>query len=149
MYSYMYGMYGYDGYIGEHMSKALPQMPDEEVHYIEWRGSNSRIRDGVMKVIAVMEKWFWRIEDGTSKTCFPDIHGERFTKEYVDKVIKCIDDYVIEELTRSASYHANTGMETKGKPINRPSDFNRLEGASREAFVQDVIKTMKAVGYME
>jgi len=84
-------------------------------------------------VIAVMDEWFWAIENGTSDKRRPDPKGIRYSKEDVDTLIKHIDDFTEREYTMHPTYRNFVGK-------THPAGFGRLKGASREAFVQAIRK---------
>ena len=93
----------------------------------------------IQEVIAVYEDWFQAIEDGTASQRLPDPNGKRFSTKEVDDFINTIDQLFEYEVRMNSDYHGRVGMQTRGKPMNHPADFNRLEGASREAFMQDIV----------
>jgi hypothetical protein len=112
---------------------------------IEWRRADDKVERWLIsavayKVIKVMDEWFWAIENGTAQKRRPDPQGQRYTEEEVDAFIKGIDDEFEHQINSAAKYHAETGLVTKGKPIDLPPEFNRLKGASREAFMQAIKK---------
>lgn len=127
----------------------LPEIEGEEIVKYEWRNAQESIRKGIDIVVKQLDKWFLAIEDGSTRNRVPDINGRRYDKEYVDTFIKTIDDYIEKEIESSKAYHEGTGIHTRGKPINLPADFNRLAGAAREAFVQDINNVMQEVGYID
>lgn len=116
--------------------------PDQwEEYYEEHYGSSM----DTQKVIDVLEEWFWAIEDGSANQRMPDPDGEKISAGRIDALIDTIDKFIEGQVTYSAVYFANKGKETKGKPMNEPAEFNRLEGAAREAFAQDVFRKIKEV----
>lgn len=92
----------------------------------------------INKIIAALDQWFWRIEDGSAQLCLPDPQGRRFTDKEVDEFIHWLDSEFDSELEKYPTFHANTGITTKGKAINVAPEFARLSGQAREAFVQDI-----------
>ncbi len=88
----------------------------------------------VDKVIEVMEDWFQVIENGTAHLRMPS--NKRIPEEEVDRVINYLDDEFQKEIDSHVEHWKNKGIDTA--PC-----FNRLEGTSREAFVQDIKRTKK------
>ncbi len=115
---------------------------------------NSKIQlvrtENVQRIIDVMEDWFWAIENDTANERLPDPHGERYSEEYIDGFIRIVDGFFEDELREHPRYWQ--GKEHKkpelkqGKIIDCPPDFNRLQGASREAFVQEIKLMTKWLG---
>lgn len=101
------------------------------------------------KVIDALERWFWAIENGTSDKWYPDPKGQRYSQEEVDRFVKMIDWEFEFELLNHPDYHAREGQKTRGIPMELPPEFNRLTGASREAFVQDIKRVAEEafIGY--
>lgn len=101
-------------------------------------------------VISVMEDWFQAIEAGTAPDRMPDPKGERYPSRYIDKFIQVIDSFFAEEIKKNRDYWKGEGyikpQLKNGKPIDSPPDFNRLQGMAREAFVQELKKTIKGQG---
>lgn len=127
----------------------LPEIKAEPKITYKWREGLSHVREGVDKVIQVLDKWFWMIENGTANNAVPNVHGKRYDEEYVDRFIRVIDEYFDREISYYGGYHKDTGIYTKGKEIDKPADFNRLHGRAREAFVQSVNDKMIEVGYID
>ena len=92
----------------------------------------------VKRVIACLQEWFNAIEDGTANDRLPDPNGRRFTEKETEEFIKVIDDYTEWEVTQHKDYHGRQGIVMTGVPMDLPTTFYELEGASREAFMQDV-----------
>ncbi|KKN57546.1 hypothetical protein LCGC14_0560920 [marine sediment metagenome] len=88
----------------------------------------------VDKVIEVMEDWFQAIENGTAHLRMPG--PKRLSEEEVERTIKYLDDEFQKEIDSHAGHWRLRGIDTS--PC-----FNRLEGTSREAFVQDIKRTKK------
>lgn len=95
-------------------------------------------------VIGVMEDWFWAIENGTAQLRLPNPEGLQVSHEGVENIIRTIDEFFAEEFRRNPGWWARVGKETKGKPIDMLPEFNRLQGASREAFVQALLWAKQA-----
>ena len=106
------------------------------------------VRKGVDEVIKELDRWFWLIENGTSSGAIPSVNGRRYDPEYVDRFILVIDEYFAREIREFGPYHRDTGLDTRGTEIDKPPDFNRLQGPAREAFVQAVNDKMTEVGYL-
>lgn len=96
-------------------------------------------------IVGVLEDWFNAIEGGYADLRTPDPFGEKVSPEKADELIAVIDDYIAFELHEHPDFHARAGWESKGKTMDMPADFNRLEGASRIAFAQDVFKKIREV----
>ena len=96
-------------------------------------------------VIDVMEEWFVAIEDGSANLRYPDPLGVRYTEVEADAFVKLVDDFYEDEVVGHYSYWQSIGLKSKGKSIDATPDFKRLEGASREAFMQDIKKRVKEV----
>ena len=109
----------------EYMDTLCPA-PDTEVQ---------RVTD---LTITVMEEWHQAILDGTAHWRLPDPAGERYDEEHVDRVIHVVMQYFENELVHSPGYHKMAGIRSRGVPMDAMPQFDRLEGASREAFVQAV-----------
>jgi hypothetical protein len=93
----------------------------------------------IQEVIAILEDWFLAIENGTASKRLPDPLGKRYDKDAVNIFIESIEGVFTFELAHHASYHDEIGIRTRGKGMTNPPDFNRLIGASREAFMQAII----------
>ncbi len=94
------------------------------------------------RIIDILDEWFWAIENGTANRRRPDPDGQRYDADYVDNFIRTVDEFFKDELRRNARYWRGEVIKKpdlkSGKPIDIPPEFNRLEGAAREAFVQEV-----------
>jgi len=100
----------------------------------------TKLEKGLIEaVINCMDDWFWAIEDGTASKRMPDPSGKRYSKEEVDKTIGILDWEFQNELQGQFGaprpYWTSQGMDM-------PPDFNRLQGMSREAFVQRMFETI-------
>ena len=67
-----------------------------------------------------------------------DYSKKRIPKEKVDELIKMIDDFTQNEVTLHGSYWSTVDTRVHDKSITVNAGFNRLKGASREAFAQEV-----------
>ena len=116
----------------------FPSFYDDTSHtYISYTANDAETQ----RVIAVMEEWFWAIEDGSANLRMPDL--TKPLPDRVDEIIKVIDDRINYEIEFSSYYFRDVGMETKEKPIDIGADFCRLQGLSRDAFVQDVLDALE------
>jgi hypothetical protein len=94
----------------------------------------------VNEVIDIMDKWFWLIEDGKADNHLPNPTGMKVTMEEANQVIDFIDKEITYEVTTHKDYFGIT------RGIDTPADFNRLEGASRVAFVQQILEAKARLG---
>lgn len=83
-----------------------------------------------LRVIPILEKWFWLIENNEASFVEPRI-WPRFPDEHIDGVIRAIDNSFENELETNRTLW-------NGKGIEIGSEFNRLEGKASLAFVQDL-----------
>lgn len=97
-------------------------------------------------LIKVLDDWFQAVQDKTANLRLPDVSGDRYSKEQVDKFIKTLDDYSQEQVDSYPTYFHRVGMETYGKEITEPTNFNELEGEAREAFMQTAKACFKKEG---
>lgn len=122
---------------------------DEEVEYmIAMQQGNtagwglSSASDHAERVMEIMDEWFWMLENGTAQSKHPDM-GDPISQQETEHIIKTIDDFILNEVTKYPGYFRRVGMYTKDKTIDLPADFNRLEGGARLAFAQAVRGVIK------
>ena len=97
-------------------------------------------KEYVALVIAKLDEWFWVIENG--ETRLPDPAGKRYDEEFVDEVLHVVDTFIENEITLHPGYWLQGGYQSRYGSIDLPADFNRLQGATREAFVQDLMTVL-------
>jgi len=104
------------------------------------RGDPARLPD-MEPIIQLMDNWFWAIEDGSAQRRVPDVNGERYPEWRVNSFIRDLDYYCSYQISASPHYF------TTERGIDVPPEFDRLQGAAREAFMQALKLAKKR--YME
>jgi len=102
-------------------------------NYLE--GLGHPVKTGNVKVdaiIALLDDWFWMIEDGVTDKRLPNPVGRKVTTEEADRLIKHLDDDAAKEVHNSGYWEKRN--------IDLPPDFNRLKGLSRIAFAQAILE---------
>ena len=92
----------------------------------------------VLSVIAVMEDWFRALEKGEQR--YPDHTDKTVTIEHANKIVEYIDRFIEGEVREHEDYWRGQGMETRGKAIDKPADFKRMNPLMRLAFAQALLK---------
>ena len=90
------------------------------------------------EMIVLLDKLFFKIEDGSAKLSMPDTGGERYDVLKCDQLINMLDKLINHEVVTYPIHWSAVGLETRGVKIDLPPDFNRLEVLIREAFTQEV-----------
>jgi hypothetical protein len=96
----------------------------------------------VEAVIETAEEWFQAMQNGTANLRLPDPSYRRFTQQECDEFIEWLDDYFTHQVEDYGSYFIPRGCLY-------PADWKRIEGGSREAFLQDLKKALAKFGNEE